>query len=234
MKMSADRPLRFRSSRKGLIPGIAKSFQEFPRTTIGGILQAAHWSRIIDDVMTIFPGAIATALLIALSGMTGLSRPIRAQLPSVSQSEVVGILTRDLAAPIMPAMVFFRGQTASVQARNSAGIRLANGKLFLAALVDTAGYSSALQQSYQAYLLTEVSVTIAGAKLPPGAYGFGFVGDHRLVVMDLGGNEVLQGNTSHDSALARPNPLQVRLGSEPGGYRLYLGRSFVTVVPAEK
>jgi len=120
-----------------------------------------------------------------------------------------------------------------VQGRNSAGIRFDNGDLVLVAMVDTSGYSSAVQQTYQAYLLNEVHLKIGDKTLPPGAYGFGFVGDH-MVVLDIAGNELLQAPTVRDEQMARPAPLQLFADQKaPGHYRLYLGRSYITL-SAEK
>jgi len=41
-------------------------------------------------------------------------------------------------------------------------------------MVDSSGYSTGLKEKYQAYLLNEVTLEIAGQTLKPGAYGFGF------------------------------------------------------------
>jgi hypothetical protein len=145
------------------------------------------------------------------------------------------VLTREQAGRVLPPSVFFRGQTANIQSRNSAGIQLPGGKLVLFALVDSSGYSSAIQQTYQAYLITEVSVTLGDQVLGPGAYGFGFVEGNRMVVMDLGGNEILHTATTVDAALSRPNPLQILADATASkGFRLYLGRRFVAVAPATK
>ena len=63
---------------------------------------------------------------------------------------------------LVPATVFFRGQVASVQARNAGGVKLADGMFVLCALVDTSGYSTAVQQKYQGYFITEVALDING------------------------------------------------------------------------
>ena len=144
-----------------------------------------------------------------------------------------GVLTRDQATPLMPATVFYAGQTAPVQARNSAGVRFPGGKLLLAAMVDTSGYSSGIQQSYQAYLITETPISLGDKTLQPGAYGFGFVAGDKMVVMDLGGGLLINTSTQRDSQMTRPTPLQIQ--SAPGAqghYRLYLGRSFVEFAAA--
>jgi hypothetical protein len=140
-----------------------------------------------------------------------------------------GVLDRVQAAAILPKTVFYKNLSATVQGRNSAGIRFGNGDLVLVALVDTSGYSSAVQQTYQAYLLNEVHLKIGDKTLPPGAYGFGFVSDH-IVVMDIAGNELLQAPTIRDPQMNRPTPLQMFADEkEAGRYRLYLGRSYVTL-----
>jgi hypothetical protein len=139
-----------------------------------------------------------------------------------------GILTRSEAAAILPPSVFFRGQSATIQGRNSAGIKREDGKLVLVTLVDTGGYSSAIQETYQAYLLNEVPLAFGDQTLPPGAYGFGFISGDRLVVMDIGGNEILHATTTHDSNLKHPNPLQI-LGDPTSAqhYLLYIGRTYI-------
>ncbi len=144
-----------------------------------------------------------------------------------------GVLDRTQATAILPKTVFYKGLSATIQGRNSAGIRFGNGDLVLVTMVDTSGYSSAVAQTYQAYLLNEVRLKIGDKVLPPGAYGFGFVGDH-IVVMDIAGNELLRTSTTRDPQLTRPDPLHIVADEAmPGHYRLYLGRSYITL-SAEK
>jgi len=152
-----------------------------------------------------------------------------AQTPSTSPT----ILSRDQTAAILPATVFFRGQAASIQGRNTAGLRLPDGKLVLFAMVDTTGYSSAIQQKYQAYLITEVPLQIADHTLAPGAYGFGYIANDQMVLMDVGGNDLLHTSTLRDTSLARPTPLQLLPADPPGRYLLYLGRDYLTLAPAK-
>jgi hypothetical protein len=149
-----------------------------------------------------------------------------------SSPGATSILGRDAAAPLLPATVFYRGKVAPIQARNSAGLRLPNAKLALVALVDTSGYATSIQQTYQGYLITEIGLKLGDKHLPPGAYGFGFIAGDRMVVMDLGGNEILTTTTTHDSAMPRPTPLQILPDtSAPSHFRLYLGRNFLTLEP---
>jgi hypothetical protein len=142
------------------------------------------------------------------------------------------ILKAAEAGSLLPPSVFFRGQSASIQARNSAGIRLSKDALFLAVLVDTSGYSTSVQQKYQAYLITESAIEIGGHRLSPGAYGCGFIANDKFVVMDIGGHDLFTAASSHDSELRRPTPLQILPGSSANTFRLYAGRNFVELSPS--
>lgn len=127
---------------------------------------------------------------------------------------------------LFPDRVFYGGKTASAQLRNTGGVHFGDGLYFLAGLVDTAGYSTAVAEKYQAYLLTEVPLDFAGQQLKAGAYGAGFVGGN-FVVTDLGAHDVFQVASKRDAEMKRPVPLQVVAGSHAGVYRLYHGRDFV-------
>jgi len=99
----------------------------------------------------------------------------------------------DITNKIFPDQVFFRGQVAPVQMRNAGGIRFSDDFYALTSLVDNSGYSSDIRQKYQAYLITEVTLTIGGQKLAPGAYGIGFLTGNKFVVMDIGAHDLFQG-----------------------------------------
>ncbi|ADW71062.1 hypothetical protein [Granulicella tundricola] len=158
-------------------------------------------------------------------------------LASLVNAHGQSILTRDQASAVMPATVFYAGRTASIQGRNSTGLRIAGSPtdhLILAALVDTSGYSSGVQETYQAYLITEVPLHIANQTLPPGAYGIGFIAQDHFVVMDLGAHQLLNVPSTKDATLPRPNPLQLLADpATPGHFRLYAGRNFVSIAPAD-
>lgn len=139
------------------------------------------------------------------------------------------ILTPQDIGVLMPRSVFFRGQTATVQLRNTFGLRFADGAVMLAGLVDTSGYATGLQQKYQGYMLSETALTINGETLPAGAYGFGFVTNDAFVIMDIGAHKVLQVTSKTDSKMPRPRPLMIVTGTHPGNYRLYEGRRFVSI-----
>ena len=136
------------------------------------------------------------------------------------------ILHAPEASKLLPDAVFYAGQSANTQLRNSAGVHFANGDYALAVLVDTSGYSTAVQQKYQGYLLTEAPLQLGGQTLAPGAYGFGFVGN-QFLVMDIGNHDLLQAPAHRDEGLLHPMPLQVLAGESPGEWRLCSGRDCV-------
>jgi hypothetical protein len=127
---------------------------------------------------------------------------------------------------LLPATVYYKGQSAPTQLRNSGGIRFADGYYVLATLVDTSGYSSDVAVKYQAYFITEVPVKFGGQVLPAGIYGVGVV-NGKFVVTDVGGHDVLTSPTAADDSIRHPLPLQFL--SSGGDYRFYLGRQFVTL-----
>jgi hypothetical protein len=137
------------------------------------------------------------------------------------------VLTAPEAAKFLPEAVFFRGQSAAIQARNSGGIQFAKDALFLITLVDTSGYSSSVRERYQAYLITEAPIDIGGHRLEPGAYGCGFVAANTFVVMDIGGHDLFSVSSAKDEGLRRPTPLQVLPAPGGAGYRIYAGRDYV-------
>lgn len=178
--------------------------------------------------------ALAGILAITLGAAGGR---LSAQQAGATAAQPAGALKAADMATLMPGQVFFRGQSATVQMRNSGGIRYADGMFTLMALVDTSGYSSGIQQRYQAYLITEVPLELgdgtAGKRLAPGAYGVGFIQNDRFIVMDLGAHELANVGSHRDAELHRPMPLQVLDTPEAGTYRLYEGRSYVTVQRAK-
>ena len=137
-----------------------------------------------------------------------------------------GVLGAAELKQLVPSNFFFAGKTAPVQQRNSAGVRFAGGKLLLAALVDTAGYSSAIEEKYQGLLITEAPLSIENSTLKPGAYGFGF-SEGKFIVMDVAADDLLSVPAQTDDTVKPVMPLKIV--EQADGYRLYAGRNFVTV-----
>ena len=136
------------------------------------------------------------------------------------------VLTGDQVKKIAPNSYFFAGQSAAVQVRNTAGLKNSAGKLVLAGLVDTSGYSTAIQEKYQGFLITETKLSFDGAMLDPGEYGFGFK-DGKFIVMNVAATDLLSIASQNDEQVKHPVPLKFE--KDGAGYRLYAGRRYVVV-----
>jgi hypothetical protein len=150
-----------------------------------------------------------------------------ASLALLAQEAKPGLLSIPELRQYVPAVYFFRGQSATVQIRNAAGFRATGGHLVLAALVDTSGYSQDVSDRYQGLFITEVKLSVGGTTLPAGQYGFGFSQDGKFVVMDVGANDVLSVASTIDEQLRRPVPL--KMAEDGNDYRLYAGRKYVSL-----
>lgn len=161
--------------------------------------------------------AVCGALALALAAL------------AVAQQASKHILSADELKKAVPSEYYFSGQKAPVQMRNAVGFQLADGKIALAALVDASGYSTAIQQKYQGMLITEVKLNIGGSDLAPGQYGFGFAGDGKFNVMDVGNHDVLSATYQTDAALQHAVPM--KLVEDGDGYKLYAGKKWIAVKP---
>ena len=165
------------------------------------------------------------AAILAVFPPLTICGPSSLQADDSAGKEVI-LKAAEITPKLLPENVFFRGQTAPVQLRNSTGVRFSDDLYTLAAIVDSSGYSSGIREKYQGYLITEVALDFGGQTVQPGAYGFGFLSSGKFVVMDLGAHDVFQGASQRDAELKRPVPLQITAAAS-GAYRLYAGRDFV-------
>jgi hypothetical protein len=136
------------------------------------------------------------------------------------------VLSGDQVKKIAPSSYFFAGQSAAAQLRNTAGLKNGAGKVVLAGLVDTSGYSTAIAEKYQGFLITETKLSFDGATLEPGEYGFGFK-DGKFTVMNVASTDLLSIACQNDDELKHPVPLKFE--KVDAGYRLYAGRKYVVV-----
>jgi hypothetical protein len=162
-----------------------------------------------------------------LVGVTAVIGCIGAAQRAAAQASGDAVLSAAEAAKVLPASVFFRGQSATTQLRNSGGVKFADGMFVLSTLVDTSGYSSDVQAKYQAYFITEVAIKIEGHDLPAGIYGVGFIPDHKFIVLDVGAHDLFTVTSHPDGELKRPMPLKV-VTADKGSFRLYEGRNYIT------
>lgn len=137
-----------------------------------------------------------------------------------------GVLSAADVKGISPSSYYYAGHAASVQMRNTVGIRMQDGKNILAGMVDTSGYSTGIQQKYQGFFITETKLRIEGTEMVPGEYGFGFMND-RFILTNVAAEDVLNVASKVDDQLKRPVPLKAT--EENGGYRFYAGKKYVVL-----
>ncbi len=159
------------------------------------------------------PSRLISAVLILLSAMAAAQdlKPALLSTPELKQ--------------IVPNAYFFRGQSATVQIRNSSGLRMPGGQVVFAALVDTSGYAQDVAEKYQGLFVTEVKLSIGDKDVAPGAYGFGFSNDGKFVLMDVGAHDLLAAATTLDEQLLHPVPLKIQ--DDGKAFRFYAGRKWV-------
>src|SRR5260221_1404035 len=159
-----------------------------------------------------------------LFAVISAASPAQSAAPKPEKDTV--LKASDIKPKLFPESVFFRGQTAPAQMRNTGGIHFSDDLYVLAGLVDNSGYSTGIREKYQAYLITEAALQFGAQTLKPGAYGVGFIEGGKFVVLDLAANEIFRAASQKDTEMKRPVPLQV-MAPETGKYRLYAGREFV-------
>ena len=170
------------------------------------------------------PFIAASGFLVAWLFGVDTRTTAQSALPKPDQDTV--LKAADIKGKLFPEAVFFRGQSAPVQMRNTGGVHFSDDFYVLAGMVDNSGYSTGIREKYQAYVLNEVTLQIGGQALKPGAYGVGFIESGKFVVMDLAANDIFQAVSQRDAEMKRPVPLQV-VATEGARYRLYMGRDYV-------
>lgn len=140
-----------------------------------------------------------------------------------------GLVPAGTLETLLPMSVWFSGQSAPLQLRNTAGYRDSAGHYTWAGLVDTSGYSTGVREKYQFYLVTERPLTAGSLQVAPGVYGGGFLADNTFVLLDVSGKEIGRTPVTVDPGMRRPRPLQMT--DENGSLRLYLGRQYVSLAP---
>jgi hypothetical protein len=161
--------------------------------------------------------AILLALLFVVCVVSG----------SVAAQDAGTVLTGAELTHVTPPGFYFEGQSAPTQMRNTAAARFGADRYVIAGLVDTSGYAADVKEKYQGFLITDSPIKVGGSALGTGAYGFGFLGDGKFVVLDLGGKIIMSMAASPDKELKRPRPLMMLNSAD--GIRLYSGRSYVNI-----
>src|SRR5207245_9245136 len=168
--------IKFRRSSIFILPiGYPVAARKRSQHLISGRNQVLYDARILKGAsMARFARYFVLLSVLLLAFSVQLLQTAIAGSPPAEGEEVI-LKAADITPKIFPERVFFRGQSAPVQFRNSGGVHFADDLYVLAAMLDSFGYSTAIHEKYQAYLLNEVTLEIGGQTLKPGAYGIGFI-----------------------------------------------------------
>jgi hypothetical protein len=156
---------------------------------------------------------------------------VAAAVAQSAKSGGVTVVSEPRLKQLLPTTVFIDGENVPTQQRNAALAQMPNGKLVLASLIDTAGYSSAYQEKYTGVLLAQTAFTIGSKTLDPGAYAMGRKKDGdkvTLIIYNLGGEQLASIDTEKQDNLRPVKPLQIIVAAE-GSARLYFGPYYVSI-----
>lgn len=154
-----------------------------------------------------------------------------AAIAAQTSSRGVTVATEQRLKQLLPATVFLDGENVPTQERNAALAQLPNGKIFIASLIDTTGYSSTYQEKYSGVLLSQSGFALGGKSFDAGAYGMGQKkngGSVALEIYNLGGEQVGEIAAQKQDNLRPLKPLQM-VTSGDGSARLYLGPYYVSL-----
>ena len=154
-----------------------------------------------------------------------------AAIAAQTSNRGVTVATEQRLKQLLPATVFLDGENVPTQERNAALAQLPNGKIFIASLIDTTGYSSTYQEKYSGILLSQTGFTLGGKSLDAGAYGMGQKkngGAVTLEIYNVGGEQVAEIATQRQDNLRPLKPLQIMANGD-GSARLYLGPYYVSL-----
>ncbi len=130
----------------------------------------------------------------------------------------------------VPKDFVLEGNAIPTEKRNAALLKTPSGARLLVGLIDTAGYSSRVQQKYVGMMITEGQVEVCGKSVAIGSYGFGLEKgtghSAEFMLYNQAGEKVASCQTDWDAKLARPTPLHVTVNGN-GSARLYLGRNWI-------
>jgi hypothetical protein len=137
----------------------------------------------------------------------------------------------------MPKDFYLEGNAIPTEKRNATLAKTAAGARILFAIIDTAGYSSQIKQKYIGMLINEGHLSICGATIAVGSYGFGLERplatsevDAKFHLYNQAGAEVVSCAAPKDSTIKLAKPLQFSVNKD-GPAWLYLGRYRLEIKP---
>ncbi len=155
-------------------------------------------------------------------------------LPALAQHGFTIITGKEFDSAL-PTQFYLEGNAIPTEKRNAVLVHTAAGKRALFALLDTSGYSSAIQQKYEGMIITEGRLSVCGHVLGAGSYGFGMrrpmpgkKGTATFMLYNQAGAGLGGCTITENLAKQQPRPLEVVTESN-GRAQLYLGKFAVVL-----
>lgn len=145
------------------------------------------------------------------------------------------LITGDAFNHAVPADFYLEGNRIPVEKRNAVLLKNPTGARLVLGLLDTAGYSSQIQQKYIGMIITETKVSVCGNEIGVGSYGFGLErpaassnADAPFRLYNQAGEKVGECAAKKDESVKQPKPLTVA-ASKGVTAKLYLGKYVIEI-----
>jgi hypothetical protein len=139
-------------------------------------------------------------------------------------------VTADAFKHAVPTDFYLEGEHIPVEARNAAVLKSQKGKRVVVALIDTAGYSSQIQQKYIGMLISETKLSVCSIAIGVGSYGFGLNrpagesnADAKFMLYNQAGEKLGECAAKKDESVKQAKPLIVTT-AQGAPAKLYLGK----------
>jgi hypothetical protein len=143
-------------------------------------------------------------------------------------------VTGDAFTKAMPNDFYLEGNRIPVDKNNAVLLKNAKGARVVLAILDTAGYSSQIQQKYTGMLISETKLSVCSIAIGVGSYGFGLdrpkapsTADAKFNLYNQAGTKVGLCAVKIDDTIKQPKPLAVT--AEGGTTKLDLGKYAVEI-----
>ena len=149
-----------------------------------------------------------------------------------AQSELQ-LVTGEAFTGAVPDQIYLEARAIPVQKQNAAFLLTSGGSHVLFALLDTSRYLSDVQDKYKGMIITEGKVSVEGAMLSAGSYGFAIVTPSdqsteaaKFTLYNQADEKIAVFAAKKDAQIKQALPLQVAIQKD-GTAKLYLGRDWI-------
>ncbi len=145
------------------------------------------------------------------------------------------VVTGQAVVRAVPNDFYLEGNRIPVEKRDAVLLKNAHGARLVVANINTAGYSSQIKQKYTGMVITETKISVCGADLGVGSYGFGLdrpappsTADATFRIYNQAGEKLGECAAKHDENIKQPTPLTVN-ATKDGPVKIALGKYVIEI-----